>query len=260
MAKIANIKEVSVDKLIPYENNAKIHGDEQVKMIADSINEFGFISPCIIDKDYNIIAGHGRVLAAKLLGMESVPCLFVEGLTEAQRKAYILADNRLTEMGEWDLDKVKIELQYNPNVVFTKEIQLLKLSLLKQGWIQPILVTQDYVIIDGFHRATLAKTEKDLREMTGGKVPVVIMNLSEPERMLLTIRMNRAKGSHIAVKMSDIIKTLVNEYGMPVKQICKEIGATKDEVDLLMLDNVFKKMKFDETTKYSKAWVPGYGD
>lgn len=149
---------------------------------------------------------------------------------------------------------------YNPNVVFTKEMQLLKLSIMKQGWIQPILVTQDYVIIDGFHRATLAKTEKDLRNMTGGKVPVVVMNLSEPERMLLTIRMNRAKGSHVAVKMSDIVKTLVNEYGMPVKQICQEIGATKDEVDLLMLDNVFKKMKFDETTKYSKAWVPNYGD
>lgn len=111
MAKISQIKDVSVDKLIPYENNAKIHGDDQVRMIADSINEFGFISPCIIDKDYNLIAGHGRVLAAKLLGMETVPCLFVEGLTDAQRRAYILADNRLTEMGEWDLDKVKIELQ-----------------------------------------------------------------------------------------------------------------------------------------------------
>jgi len=110
MAKIDRVQEVSIDLLRPYERNAKIHGEEQVKQIAESIKEFGFISPCLIDKDYNIIAGHGRVMAAKRLNMEAVPCLFIEGLTEAQRKAYILADNRLTELGEWDFDKVQFEL------------------------------------------------------------------------------------------------------------------------------------------------------
>lgn len=111
MAKIDNIQEVSLDLLRPYPNNAKIHGEEQIKMISDSIKEFGFISPCLIDRDYNIIAGHGRVQAAKNLGMQSVPCVFVEGLTEAQRKAYILADNRLTELGEWDFNKINLELE-----------------------------------------------------------------------------------------------------------------------------------------------------
>lgn len=110
MAKIDRVQEVSIDLLRPYENNAKIHGEEQINRIADSIKEFGFISPCLIDKDYNIIAGHGRVMAAKRLNMETVPCLFIEGLTETQRKAYILADNRLTELGEWDFDKVQFEL------------------------------------------------------------------------------------------------------------------------------------------------------
>jgi ParB-like chromosome segregation protein Spo0J len=102
MAKIDRVQEVSLELLKPYENNAKIHGETQVKQIADSISEFGFLSPCLIDHDYNIIAGHGRVMAAKKLGMETVPCVFIEGLTEAQRRAYILADNKLTEMGEWD--------------------------------------------------------------------------------------------------------------------------------------------------------------
>lgn len=137
-------------------------------------------------------------------------------------------------------------------------MELLKFSILKQGWIQPILVTKEYVIIDGFHRASIAKADKDVREMTGGKVPVVKMDLTEPERMLLTIRINRAKGTHMALKMSDIIKSLINDYGIAKADICREIGATKDEVELLLLDNVFKKMEIDNDTKYSKAWVPNY--
>lgn len=110
MAKIDGVQEISIDLLKPYENNAKIHGAEQVSQIAESIKEFGFISPCLIDRDYNIIAGHGRLMAAQKLGMEKVPCVFVEGLTETQRKAYILADNRLTELGEWDTVMVSEEL------------------------------------------------------------------------------------------------------------------------------------------------------
>ena len=159
---------------------------------------------------------------------------------------------------EWvDVEKLSAN-DYNPNVVFSKEMELLKFSLLRQGWIQPILVTQDFVIIDGFHRASLAKADKEVAAMTGAKVPVVVMHLTEPERMLLTIRINRAKGSHIAIKMSDIIKALVNEHGMPVKDICKEIGATKDEIELLMMENVFKKHNVDKESKYSKAWVPNF--
>lgn len=152
-----------------------------------------------------------------------------------------------------DVDLLKAN-DYNPNVVFSDEMKLLKFSIQKNGWIQPILVTQDFVIIDGFHRATIAKTDKSIS--VEGKVPCVIMEMSEPERMLLTIRINRAKGSHIAVKMSDIIHTLVNDYGMKIEDICKGIGAHKDEVELLLLDNVFEKKGINEETQYSKAWYP----
>lgn len=110
MAKIAEVQEVSRTKLKPYERNAKIHSAEQVTKIANSIREFGFLSPCLIDRDFNIIAGHGRVLAAEELGLDTVPCVFIEGLTEEQRRAYILADNRLTELGDWDEDLLQIEL------------------------------------------------------------------------------------------------------------------------------------------------------
>lgn len=111
MGEIKRIKNIGVDKLIPYINNAKIHSKDQIAKIASSIREFGFLSPVLIDKDFNIIAGHGRVMAAKKLDMEEVPCVFVEGLTDAQRKAYILADNRLGELAEWDMDLVKLELE-----------------------------------------------------------------------------------------------------------------------------------------------------
>ena len=111
MAKIDKVQEVRLADLKPYEKNAKVHGSEQVDKIAASIKEFGFLSPLLIDKDMNIIAGHGRVMAAKQLGMETAPAVFIEGLTETQRRAYILADNKLTELGGWDDDMVKIELE-----------------------------------------------------------------------------------------------------------------------------------------------------
>lgn len=111
MGKIADVQQVSIEKLIPYANNAKIHGDDQITRIASSIREFGFLNPVIIDRDFNIIAGHGRVMASKKLGLTEIPCLFVEGLTEAQRKAYILADNKLGELAEWDMNLVNIELE-----------------------------------------------------------------------------------------------------------------------------------------------------
>lgn len=111
MGNIGNVQRVDTGILIPYVNNAKIHSDDQVTKIASSIREFGFLNPVLIDKDNNIIAGHGRVMAAKKLGLKEVPVIYVEGLTEAQRKAYILADNRLGELADWDMDLVKLELE-----------------------------------------------------------------------------------------------------------------------------------------------------
>lgn len=91
---------VDIEKLIPYANNARTHNSEQIKLIQSSLREFGFINPVIIDSNYGIIAGHGRVLAAKKEGIGKIPCIRVEYLTEAQKKAYILADNRLAELSE----------------------------------------------------------------------------------------------------------------------------------------------------------------
>ena len=101
---------VKISALKPYENNARTHSQEQVEKIANSIKEFGFINPVLIDSDYGIIAGHGRVLAGQLLGMEEVPCLFIEDLTETQKRAYILADNKLALDAGWDDEILRQEI------------------------------------------------------------------------------------------------------------------------------------------------------
>lgn len=102
---------IDVDQLIPYANNARTHSDEQIKKIQASLREFGFINPVLIDKDCGIIAGHGRVEAAKREGLAQVPCVWVEHLTEAQKRAYILADNRLAMDAGWDMEMLSVELE-----------------------------------------------------------------------------------------------------------------------------------------------------
>lgn len=109
MAKIKIIKK-RVEELIPYSRNSRTHSDAQVAQIAASIREFGFINPVLVDAENNIIAGHGRVLAARKLGLEEVPCVLHDHLTETQRKAYILADNKLALNAGWDEDMLRLEL------------------------------------------------------------------------------------------------------------------------------------------------------
>lgn len=144
---------------------------------------------------------------------------------------------------------------YNPNVVMNQELKLLKLSILTNGWIHPVIINHDGTIIDGFHRYSLTINDKQVNSMTSGLIPIVRMNLTEAERMLLTIRINRAKGSHIAFKMADVVKKLINEYDYSPKDVSKQIGATKAEIDLLLQEDVFKKLDI-ENHEYSKAWYP----
>lgn len=167
----------------------------------------------------------------------------------------MIDDMPLSKIQWIDVNKLKAN-DYNPNVVLTNELKLLQLSMLKNGWIQPVLVTQDYDIIDGFHRSTLCKINKDINKMTDGKVPCVVLNLSKPERILLTVRINRAKGNHIALKMNKLIQELINTYGLSKKYVAENLGATEREIELLLYDDVFDKYKLTEETLYSEAWKP----
>lgn len=104
------IEYVATDKLTPYARNSRTHSPQQVKQIAASIKEFGFTNPVLIDEANGIIAGHGRVMAAEHLQLTEVPCIRLEYLTETQKKAYVIADNKLAMLSEWDEQLLSLEL------------------------------------------------------------------------------------------------------------------------------------------------------
>jgi len=110
MTTTERFEKVDINKLIPCARNARTHGKEQILQLRASMREFGFVNPVIVDKGLNIIAGHGRVIAAKEEGMTEVPCVFAEHLTDAQKRAYILADNRLALNAGWDDEMLSVEL------------------------------------------------------------------------------------------------------------------------------------------------------
>tara|TARA_R110000868_G_scaffold17913_1_gene78059 strand:+ start:545 stop:1045 length:501 start_codon:yes stop_codon:yes gene_type:complete len=105
-----NIEQVKIDKLIPYARNSRTHSDAQVAQIAASIKEFGFTNPVLIDETGSIIAGHGRVMAARKLAITDIPSIRLTHLTEAQKKAYIIADNKLALNAGWDDEMLAVEL------------------------------------------------------------------------------------------------------------------------------------------------------
>ena len=104
------IEQVAVESLIPYARNSRTHSDDQVAQIAASIKEFGWTNPILIDGESGIIAGHGRLLAARKLGMKEVPVIQLSGMTDTQKRAYIIADNKLALNAGWDDELLKLEL------------------------------------------------------------------------------------------------------------------------------------------------------
>ena len=109
---------VDINKLVPYANNARTHNKEQILKLRSSLREFGFVNPVIIDKEFNVLAGHGRIEAAKAEGITEVPCVFVDHMSEAQKKAYILADNRMALDAGWDDELLAVEMEELQNLGF----------------------------------------------------------------------------------------------------------------------------------------------
>jgi DNA modification methylase len=116
------VTQVKIEQLIPYANNSRTHSDEQVAQVAASIKEFGFTNPVLIDGEKGIIAGHGRVLAARKLGMDEVPCIELAHLTKAQKRAYIIADNKLALNSGWDDEMLKLEFEQLESEGFAVEL------------------------------------------------------------------------------------------------------------------------------------------
>lgn len=144
---------------------------------------------------------------------------------------------------------------WNPNRVHLAELRLLERSLLSTGWLQPLLVNPDRLIIDGFHRWRISQDSKAVSTRWSGRVPVAVLDVDRPTAMLMTIRINRAKGTHVAVEMSAIVRELIDTFGVDRGVIAREIGGTKEEVDLLAQTGVFSAKKIKDWA-YSKAWYP----
>ena len=145
---------------------------------------------------------------------------------------------------------------WNPNRVASAELRLLEQSILSTGWVQPVLVSRDGMVIDGFHRWSLSNDRTtQLFKRYKGKLPVARLTIDDREAMLITVRMNRAKGTHVAVLMHELVAALIDDHGMTPNEVAKGLGATRDEVDLLYRRNVFKIRNLDKY-KYSKAWIP----
>lgn len=143
---------------------------------------------------------------------------------------------------------------YNPNKVAPPELRLLKISILEDGWTQPIVVREDYEIVDGFHRWTVSG-DKKVWALTDGHVPIVMLkNKSPEEQRMATIRHNRARGTHAVVKMADIVTDLAQTYGMATDEIERRLQMDDEEVDRL-LDHG-SMVKRGAAASFGAGWVP----
>lgn len=153
-----------------------------------------------------------------------------------------------------DREKLKAN-NYNPNKVAPPELKLLKISILEDGWTQPIVINDNFTIVDGFHRWTLSG-HKEINSLTGGLVPVVILEgKSSNDKKLATIRHNRARGTHGVLEMSNIITDMVKE-GLTGDEIMERLQMEKEEVTRLLFRAGIPKSDVFKDSEFSKAWTP----
>ena len=151
------IEYVDTDDLIPYINNSRTHSESQIKQIAASIREFGFTNPILIDEGGSVIAGHGRLVAAELLDLDKVPTITLEGLTDAQRKAYVIADNKLALNSGWDDELLKIEIETLKNLEF--DVSILGWDILPE-----FDGALDYSILEDDHEDALDEMQSGVKK------------------------------------------------------------------------------------------------
>lgn len=144
---------------------------------------------------------------------------------------------------------------WNPNVVFNKELELLEFSIFEYGWSHAVIANTNGLIIDGYHRNFLAKNSEKLLAKYEGVHPAILFDIDDKEAMMMTVRMNRARGTHAALRMRDLVQDLIDNYGATPDELIEKMGMTEGEVALLY-DGTLLKRKNLQNRKYSKAWKP----
>ena len=189
-----SIEYKSTGELVPYVNNSRTHSEQQVQQVAASIKEFGFTNPILIDHDGGIIAGHGRLQAAQLLSLDEVPTITLEGLTEAQRKAYVIADNKLALNAGWNDELLKVEIEALTESDFNLDIL---------GWdVLPDFVDDiDYSVLDG-------EFDEELAEMEGGvkKAIQIEFESHDYDEAAELVKKFRAEGAYIGAILIEALR------------------------------------------------------
>lgn len=195
-----SIEYKSTGELVPYINNSRTHSEQQVQQVAASIKEFGFTNPILIDHDGGIIAGHGRLQAAQLLSLDEVPTITLEGLTEAQRKAYVIADNKLALNAGWNDELLKVEIEALTESDFNLDIL---------GWdVLPDFVDDiDYSILDD------EDLEDELGEMTDDvkKAIQIEFESQDYEEAKEVIKFWRDKEAYVGGLILDYLRKEMNK-------------------------------------------------
>lgn len=230
-----NIEHISIDKLLPYARNSRTHSEEQIAQIAASIKEFGFTNPILLDKDMGIIAGHGRLAAARKLGLTILPCIKLGHLSENQKKAYIIADNKLAINAGWDDEMLKLELENLRDIDFDtsltgfsdEEIADLLVEItegktdeneIPEAPEQPVTVDGDVWLL-GRHRLMCGdSTSIDAVEklMGGAKADMVF---TDPP---YNVAFNGRSGKHDVIKNDDLPEA---EFDSFIAEVCNVIQA-----------------------------------
>jgi ParB family transcriptional regulator, chromosome partitioning protein len=190
-----SIEYISTGLLVPYINNSRTHSQQQVQQVASSIKEFGFTNPILIDDGGGVIAGHGRLLAAQMLGLDEVPTITLEGLTEAQRKAYVIADNKLALNSGWDDQLLKVEIEALSDSDFDLDIL---------GWdvLPDFKDDVDYSILED------GDFEDELAEMQDGvkKAIQIEFESHDYEEAAELIKKFRAQGAYIGAILIEALR------------------------------------------------------
>lgn len=152
------------------------------------------------------------------------------------------------------IDREKLHSNnYNPNHVFPKELELLKISIMEDGWTQPIVIRENGEIVDGFHRWTVSGDER-IKEMTSGKVPVVILKqVDNAHQIMSTIRHNQARGSHNVLRMADIVKKLIDNEDLSIGEVGKRLQMEDEEIDRLYHNGDMTRTAVKD---FNKGWIP----
>ena len=155
---------------------------------------------------------------------------------------------------EW-IDRNELNANdYNPNFVAPPELELLKTSIMEDGWTQPIVILSDKTIVDGFHRWTLSN-DPEVSQMTDGKVPVVTVDFDKDHRMMSTIRHNRARGTHAVLKMADIVREMKQD-NLSDKEIMDRLSMEEEELERLLDNSGMTIRGTKDVEGFGKSWVP----